>query len=296
MQKKIITILFFLGLLPGLLCAQKKALIYTQRDTIQFEVVEQSGKLALQFNLEQTKHADFTTSYFMAITGLRLEDADLQLAYELGSTEKGFNYITSVLLLNQTGRVITPLPFKAKGDLGSLPEGTVGLRSMTWLDALEDVLIFGQKYQLVLSTELWGNVDCADVRPAFTLGQQLPHLGIAAGGLILTGIGQFQKSKKIDAYNTYKNYHANGESYELAQPFFEQAKDYEKNARLYTYAGWAVLSLDAAVYLYRALNTKARQKKYDKYCGKESFSMRLDTRPLGDGSKGMQVQFAFNLK
>lgn len=295
MQKKIIT-LFLFGLLPMLLCAQKKALIYTQRDTINFTIVEQSGKLALQYNVEETKHADFTTSHFMAITGLRLEDADLQLAYELGATEKGFNYITSVLLLNRAGRVITPLPFKAKGSLGSLPEGTVGLRSMTWLDALEDVLIFGQKYQLVLSTELWGNVDCADVRPAFTLGQQLPHLGIAAGGLILTGIGQFQKSKKIDAYNTYKNYHANGESYELAQPFFEQAKDYEKNARLYTYTGWAVLSLDAAVYLYRALNTKARQKQYDKYCGNKSFSLRLDTRPLGDGSNAMKVQLAFNLK
>ncbi|WP_421799177.1 hypothetical protein [Haliscomenobacter sp.] len=295
MQKKIITI-FLLGLLPGLLCAQKKALIYTQRDTIQFEVVEQSGKLALQFNPEQTKHVDFTTSYFMAITGLRLEDADLQLAYELGSTEKGFNYITSVLLLNQTGRVITPLPFKAKGALGSLTEGTVGLRSMTWLDALEDVLIFGQKYQLVLSAELWGNVDCADVRPAFTLGQQLPHLGIAAGGLILTGIGQFQKSKKIDAYNTYKSYYSNNQPYKLAQPFFDQAKDYEKEARLYTYAGWAVLSLDAAVYLYRALNTMARQKQYDKYCGNQSFSLRLDTRPLGDGSNAMKVQLAFNLK
>ena len=295
MQKRTITILFF-GLLPLLLCAQKKALIYTQRDTIQFEVVERTGKLVLQFNPEYTKHADFTTSYFMAITGLRLEDADLQLAYELGATEKGFNYISSVLLLNQAGRVITPLPFKAKGNLGSLPEGTVGLRSMTWLDALEDVLLFGQKYQLVLSTELWGNVDCADVRPAFTLSQQLPHLGIAAGGLILTGIGQIQKRKKNDAYNTYKNYHANGESKELAQPFFVQAKDYEKNARLYTYAGWAVLSLDAAVYLYRTLNTKTRQKQYDKYCGNKSFSLHLDTRPLGDGSNAMQVQLAFNLK
>jgi hypothetical protein len=294
-QKKNITILFF-GLFPVLLCAQKKALIYTQRDTIQFEVVERSSKLTLLFNPEQTKHGDFTTSYFMAITDLRLEDADLQLAYELGATEKGFNYISSVLLLNQAGRVITPLPFKAKGDLGSLPEGTAGLRSMTWLDALEDVLLFGQKFQLVLSIELWGNVDCADVRPAFTLSQQLPHLGIAAGGLILTGIGQFQKSKKIEAYNTYKSYHTNGESKELAQPFFEQAKNYEKDARLYTYAGWAILSLDAAVYLYRALNTKAKQKQYDKYCGKDSFSLRLDTRPLGDGSKAMQVQLAFNLK
>ncbi len=295
MQKTTLLILLS-SLFPLLLLAQKKNLIYTQRDTIQFEVVERSGKLALQFNPEQTKHTDFSTSYFMAITGLRLEEADLQLAYELGAAEKGFNYISSVLLLNQTSRVITPLPFKAKGDLGTLPEGTAGLRSMTWLDALEDVLIFDQKYQLVLSTELWGNVDCTDIRPAFTLAQQLPHLGIAAGGLILTGIGQFQKSKKIDAYNTYKNYHANGESYELAQPFFVQAKDYEKDARLYTYAGWAVLSLDAAVYLYRALNTRARQKQYDKYCGKESFSLRLDTRPLGDGSNAMQVQLAFNLK
>lgn len=295
-MKKTTLFILLSSLFPLLLLAQKKNLIYTQRDTIQFEVVEQSGKLLLQFNPDQTKHADFTTSYFMAITSLRLEDADLQLTYELGATEKGFNYISSVLLLNQAGRVITPLPFKAKGDLGSLPEGTVGLRSMTWLDALEDVLLFGQKYQLVLSTELWGNVDCADVRPAFTLSQQLPHLGIAAAGLILTGVGQFQKSKKIDAYNTYKNYHATGESYELAQPFFVQAKDYEKDARLYTYAGWAVLSLDAAVYLYRALNTKARQKQYDKYCGGNSFSLRLDTRPLGDGSNAMQFQLAFNLK
>ena len=295
-MKKTTLFILLSSLFPLLLLAQKKNLIYTQRDTIDFEVVERSGKLALQFNPEQTKHGDFSTSYFMAITSLRLEDADLLLAYELGATEKGFNYISSVLLLDQAKRVITPLPFKAKGDLGSLPEGTVGLRSMTWLDALEDVLLFGQKYQLVLSTELWGNVDCADVRPAFTLAQQLPHLGIAAGGLILTGIGQFQKSKKIDAYKTYKNYHANGESYELAQPFFAQAKDYEKDARLYTYAGWAVLSLDAAVYLYRALNTRARQKQYDKYCGRDSFSLRLDTRPLGDGSNAMQVQLTFNLK
>lgn len=284
------------SLFPLLLFAQKKNLIKTIRDTIHFEVVERSGRLDLQFDADQVKHVDFTPSYYMAITGLRLEDADLRLIYELGSTEKGFNYISSILLLNQAGRAITPLPFKAKGDLGALPEGSVGLRSLNWLDALEDVLNFGQKYQLVLSTELWGNVDCADVRPAFTLSQQLPHYGIAAAGLILTGVGQFQVNRKNDAYRTYKGYHANGEPYDLAQPFFEQAQAYEKDARVYTYAGWAVLSLDAAVFLYRALNTKARQKQYDKYCGKETFSLRLDTRPLGDGSNAMRVQLAFNLK
>lgn len=295
MQTKILFILIS-SFFPFLLFAQKKNLIKTIRDTIRFEVVEESGRLALRFNPDQTKHGDFSPGAFMAITGLRLEDADLRLTYELGSTEKGFNYISSVLLLNHTGQSITPLPFKARGDLGALPEGSVGLRSLNWLDALEDVLIFGQKYQLVLNTELWGNVDCADVRPAFTLSQQLPHLGIAAGGLILTGIGQFQVKRKNDAYRTYKNYHANGRAKELADPFFDQAKTYEKDAQLYTYAGWAVLSLDAAVYLYRALNTKARQRQYDKYCGNKSFSLRLDTRPLGDGSNAMKVQLAFNLK
>lgn len=295
MQKKILLLLLS-SLFPLLLLAQKKNLIKTIRDTIHFEVVERSGRLDLQFDPDQIKHADFTPNYYMAITGLRLEDADLRLIYELGSTEKGFNYISSILLLNQAGRAVTPLPFKAKGDLGSLPEGSVGLRSLNWLDALEDVLNFGQKYQLVLSTELWGNVDCEDLRPAFTLSQQLPHYGVAAAGLILTGIGQFQVNRKNDAYRNYKSYHANGEPYELAQPFFIQAKAYEKDARVYTYTGWAVLSLDAAVFLYRALNTKARQKQYDKYCGKETFSLRLDTRPLGDGSNAMQVQLAFNLK
>lgn len=293
---KTFTTLLLLGCLPCFLFAQKRALIYTERDTISFAVVEQSGKLSLQFNPEQTVVGVFTKKHFMAITQLGLQDADMRLEYELNPSEDNFNYIISVLLLDQAKRAITPLPFKAKGDLGALPQGVAGLRSLSWLDALEDVLIFGQKYQLVLSTELWGTVDCEEERPTFKLTQQLPHFGIAAAGLVLTGIGQFQKSKKVDAYNTYKNYHANGEIYELAQPFYEQAKDYDKEARLYTYAGWAVLSLDAAVYLYRVFNVKARQKMYDKYCDPKTTSLRLDTRPLGDGSKAMQIQLAFTLK
>ena len=288
------TTILFLLVFPWVLQAQKKSLIYTERDTLSFQLTEKAGKLALEYAEFNTNA--FTKKHFMAIQGLQLEDADLVLSYQVDEIEANFNYITSMLIINPANQVIAPPPFKAKGDLGKLNDGLFGQRSISWEDALEDVLLFGQTYRLVLSAEMWGPVACAEKRPTFTLQQQVPHLGIAAGGILLTGIGQFQKSKKVDAYNTYKTYHTTGESLVLAQPFYDKAKAYEKDARLFTYTGWAVLGLDAAVYLYRVFNTKARQKQYDKYCQDDALSLRLEPIRLGDGTNNLQLKFAFTLK
>lgn len=289
--------ILFLALLPGFSLAQSKAtIIRSEQDTLYFQVLEKVGKLALDYTAAQLKPTVFTKKHIMALTRLQLDDADLVIHYQLGPSAAEQYYKTSISIYNGKKVVVSPSPHQVSGNIGSLPHGLSGAQSISWLDAMEDVLVFGQKHSLVLSTELWGVQDCPPVRPVFGFQQQVPHLGIAAGGLILTGVGQLEVIKKNEAYRTYIDVHTKGDSKELANDFLKKAERYEDSARLFTYSGWAILGLNSAVYLYRALSIKAQQKKYDKDCQEDLLSMSLEPIRLGDGSSNLQFKIAFTFK
>lgn len=277
--------LFFLFFFPAVLIAQREVLIRSWQDTTRLAVTEREGKLWLQ-ELGGLRAEPPTLRRPLALRFIRLDDADLLLGYGLAEPEKGFYYTVAAQLLSEEGVPVLDGPGILQGDFGVLPPGAQGEKEVRWLDATEEGLDFGRAYRLVVMVELWGPVDCPGERPRFAFDRQWPHYAAAGVGLALVGVGQLYRQQKVDNYDTYRDFRAEGKSKADAQPFFDKAVDQEKSTKLFTYAGWAVLGVDAALFLYRMIDTRQRQKQWDQYCSPSSFSLQL-TSPGGAAAGGV---------
>lgn len=262
-------------LLPLLVNGQRTFLMDTVVDSFSIELIIKENRLFLQGTA-------LSKSAFLPIAEINLEDADLVVSYRLGGMKKSDSYYFELMLTDPLGNRKKALPSALTGATIQKNSGDKELHEVVWMDITETALWPNGKYTLEVHKNLIGEIDCEDVRPVFSYKQQWPHYAAAGVGLALIGASQIYRSKKEDAYNTYKDYWKESRTSTEANPFLEKARDYESKTKNYLLAGIAVIGADAIVYAIRQFNIRERQKQFDKYC--TGTGLTWDARPFIDFS------------
>lgn len=230
---------------------------------------------------------------------LRLEGGDLILDYELqpGSVRQYYQISLEATL---NGRPLALRRENLSGDLGqrltvSEPGGS---RRILITNLLEDYPTLRGTLALTLSARLFGprelplNIDCS-TPPTFAFKQQRWHLAAAGVGAAALFGGQLFNSRSDKEYDDYLRSPNAG----VAEPFFQQARSDHQTYLSLTYAGAAILALDAGWWLVRYLGHKRRLRLYEKYCNPGTGlqwqpAYRLDTRS-GTATVGVSLQYRF---
>ncbi|MDO8368733.1 MAG: hypothetical protein Q7T20_18180 [Saprospiraceae bacterium] len=245
-------------------------------DSIVFHLAVQNGRLALVAPADE----EFFKSKndFPTLLALRLEASDLVLEYQPRKSTDMASNLTLRLQLPD-GQQLSPLPYEFS-DVETSP----GMRRLVWLDAAERLPDFSATYVLHVRRALMGAVNCEGPRPAFTLKKQLPHYAVGGVGLVLVGLGQVYRNQRDDRYADYQQRWQDGfPAPDESNSPLNAAKEKDRNARICTWTGLAVLGIDALLFARRSLNFKKKQRVYDKFCGTTT---SLNLRPviiLGSG-------------
>lgn len=259
----------------------------TTRARLNLTVV--NGRLDLQAEINDN-------SGFLPITGIKLDDADLHIDYQLKGVDKGLTPRFIVHLIDATGMAYYPSVLRLKGDM---PPAGSPLAPVVWLDITEKILLPGQSYELVIEKILMGPFDCDAPRPAFTIKQQLPHYAAAVAGLAAVGMGQVYRTQKEEAYDTYREFWSNENTKEEADVYLVRASDKEKSAKTATYVGIAILGFDALTYAYRQIQIRKKQRFFDKHCTQQGMSLQWqpywEQTPNGSvtGAVGAGIRLTF---
>ncbi len=213
------------------------------------------------------------TSLF-SVRDISLEDADLHFKLDLEKYQGEFFYAMRLSYTPAEGPEQNPKQPRLARDYDRIPADT-GSVTLIWEDALAYDLDFGRPYRIIIAGHLpvVVPIDCNSPRPDFGFNKQIPHWAGLAAGALLIGLGQVALDNSDEDYVRYK---AGWQSYlnsngdlafkENAQPFFEEAKDNHRSYRALTYAGIAVIGLDAAWFAFRWLHHRETVNLYDRYC------------------------------
>ncbi|MBK8705366.1 MAG: hypothetical protein IPN33_18545 [Saprospiraceae bacterium] len=218
---RILIIITFISAVGIPLFAQKTYPLRVDTTRARLNLTVVNGRLELQVEMNDN-------SGFLPITGIKLNDADLHIDYQLKGVDKGLSPRFIVHLIDATGMAFYPSVFKLKGDM---PAAESPLAPVVWLDITEKILLPGRPYELVIEKILMGPFDCDAPRPAFTIKQQLPHYAAAVVGLAAIGMGQVYRAQKEDAYDTYREFWSNENTKEEADVYLARASDKENQQK-----------------------------------------------------------------
>jgi hypothetical protein len=273
------------------LIGQIDRVLETDTDTLQVVMTAAAGKLAITWK-ELVDSKSPARKEFLSITDVQLYDGDLILLYKLPKPDRGHYYQTRVRLRQL---VVDSLSLSQER---ILPSSTVSAENfelekrIVWANLTEDALFYGQTYQIYLTVENWGEINCTAVRPEFGIARQWPHYTLAGVGLTLLGAGQIYRQQKESAYSEYENLWLQGKSQEDANRPFSNAQRSHESAKTLTYAGWAVMGVNALWAAYRYRRVKRAQREYDKYCADGlSHSKMRPTFSLTPNSLGLALHF-----
>lgn len=262
-------------ILPFWVNGQRTFLMNAVVDSFSIDLIIKENRLFLQ-------GIALSKSTFLPIAEINLEDADLVVSYRAGNMKKSDSYYFDLTLMDPSGNLRKATPAEMIGAEMQKNPGDKDLHKVTWMDVTETSLWPNGKYKLYVYKYLLGEIDCEDVRPVFSYKQQWPHYAAAGVGLALIGASQIYRSKKEDAYNTYRDYWKQSRTATEANPFLEKANDYESKTKNFLLAGVAVIGADAIVYAIRQFNIRERQKLFDKYC--TGNGLTWDAKPFIDFS------------
>ncbi len=286
MKKYCLFIGFFL--LLAIQCpAQQLYPLDTATDSLRIRVVAAQNRLALEW-LDREPDGKGRKRDFMTITDLRLDDADLVLAYAPEKMRKDFLLSVGLSLRSlDDDEIFDPKPSETLES--DLPTG----KQITLLDGTERSLELGRTYILYVRKTLLGPVPCDKPRPVFSTARQLPYYGMAIAGFTLVGLGIVYDQQKVDARNRYVEYWKEGKTATDARVFYDTAKKQEKKARIYTSAGLAIIGLDAFFYTRKWFRVRDRQRIYDQFCGKKTTELGFSPRSFGGSGVGMGLTFSW---
>ena len=295
MKNTLLSIFFFL-FLSNASFAQLYPL-KPQTDRVAFQVVNNSGQLGIQYDtLPQTGD-------FPQILSITMDNADLVVNYKYKGLNSKYTRDVVKIISIQTGPERPVLPerrdLKQQDQAIKIKKGMEG--SVTWLDLGEEILTFGEYYVLTIERNIQLDVNCEDPRPQFKLKEQWPHYAIAGAGLASIGMGQVFRKKKEDEYKLFEEAWRTGESGATAQPFLDQSKDYDTNAKIFTFVGYGILVADAVWYFVRRKDKIRKQKLFDEFCVGDT-GTTMEVRPLlelntgaaaTDNVAGLQLKVRF---
>lgn len=249
-------------------------------DSLRFKVVTQGNRLAVDWldrPASGSKKGELAT-----LNGLRLDDADLVLDYQPERLRKDFLLVLGLQLRPDDGGDIYQ-PAKEETMEQELPTG----KQITLLDGTERILEYGKTYTLIVRKTLMGPVPCDKARPAFTTARQLPYYGVAVAGGTLVGMGLVFQARRNDLYRQYEKDWKNGEvlSDDIRQRF-EDAKSFDKKAKICAWSGIGVLALDGWFFSKHWWRIRQKQKIYDEFCPKKPLEIGFSP-VLQSGQEGL---------
>lgn len=242
----------------------------SQTYALELTLTDSLGQATVRYPLDTERDE----ASLISVRDIRLEDADLQFELDLERYQGEFFYAIRLSYTPAAGPGQNPIQPRLDRDYNRIPADT-GLVSIIWEDALAYDLDFGKSYRVVIDVQLSGitPIDCSLPRPDFGFKKQIPHWAGLAAGALLIGLGQVALDNSDEDYMRYeasrRNYlDSNGDIAfkENAQPFFQEARDNHRTYRALTYAGIAVIGLDAAWFAYRWLKHRKKVKLYEQYC------------------------------
>ncbi len=247
----------------------------TQVDQIGFTVVAESGQLTLQYD---TLPAGGDFSQILLLT---LDKADLMLHYHYHDRLERYTpdvvRVRSIQSQDEKPVFPTERTLRQEDQPVGKKKGMKG--HIRWLDLAETNLVVGESYVLTIERNIQIDINCEDPRPQFKLKEQWPHYAIAAGGIASVIAGLDFINKKEEAYAKYEDAWRNGETAAQAQPFYDDAKQYETTGHVLTYGGLALIAADAIWMWLRWKQKKEKRDLYDQYCtGQRETSFQL--KPL----------------
>lgn len=245
-------------------CAQRQKLFALDEaeDKLWIKVIGEEGqpKLSLLRDSVTEAHKEFPEWKIV-----QLNDADLQVVYEIKGLQQGFEWQFLPALREGFYKQMTPLPGQQEDSFEKAKLREPIAYTLIWKDALEHVLEFGVPYELVVQKTLLGPVDLEAVRPEFKSRQHWPYWTSAAAGLSLVGLAQIYKQDKSTANDTYLQFWEDGRPLEDATPFLTEAQDRDKQVRNLSYIGWGITGVSAGIFTYHWLKVRGKQRIYDKY-------------------------------
>ncbi|MCB0586906.1 MAG: hypothetical protein KDD06_16490 [Phaeodactylibacter sp.] len=210
---------------------------------------------------------------------------ELQLNYSLAPTDDEEQYYLTKLTASLNGQPLLLAPEQIKGDIGRLGNG--GAKQATLTGLLDRFINLEGELSITLTAEQWGEfvlplgINC-DEPPTFNGKQRLPYLIAAGVGAASIGVGQLIKQQSDDTYN---NEYLTAGSLSEAQPIYEDANNKHHTYLILTYAGSAILAVDAVLYIIRGARHQRRLKLFRQYC---EDGRSLGFEPLFELPSGLQ--------
>jgi hypothetical protein len=223
------------------------------------------GRLNLQLD-NNTRNTPVFKRLFQ-IDSLYIDDADLNIFYQLVPQGKDFYWDLEVALIPEATDTIFPPINLIEGDYKNVNEQRQGPRQIKWLDLVENHLEYQQNYQLLINAELYGTPNCAEAEPAFfRTSRQWPYLlGFTLGvASISTGVAIYQSAEKD--YDQYLEKWKEGALEDSATSLFVDANNNKKTGRGFVIGGLALLGAEAVLLGVRFFNTQKNKRYYRKYC------------------------------
>lgn len=240
-MKKLKSILLLLNVLASMTC-------FAQVEFLSKEEVQQQLQINLAKDiLEITTDKKSAINSTVTISRTELVDKDIIIHLTQKPFKNGEYFVVNlgVKLNDQT------LPIEPENLFGDVNKkisftSEPQTHKIIWTNLMEEYIDLNGELKISLTIEIHGNralpynVDCG-IEPTFTTKQKMPFLiaGILGAGSVAAG--QYLKNESEKDYDTYLVQ----ETYDEAEPFYQDANNKANAGRILTYTGITVLTVDA---------------------------------------------------
>lgn len=266
LSKYITGILLFLVVTVS---AQQAAMfpLQEQKEIVTFQLAPNIGHQPLQIIVDSVK---LTVLDLSTEKNIRLIDADLFLDFFPAKTSRHFRYDFTAKV-TYTSDLSMPVTFYGDQNRG---EEKV---TINWADFTEKGIYPGTKVSMLISRELFGDVDCQSSLPLFEPRWKKPAFALLGLGVVsLTG-SSFLSRNTNKSTDVYRDLWEAGESADAADPIKRQADEARREQTIFLYSGVAIIAVAGTYLTSHYLKLRRQRKTYNKYCERGSAAaLQLD--------------------
>ncbi len=250
---------------------------YGQTELLKKEVFQNKVKINLAENLLELNSSLSTANEdVINVSNIELIDKELVISFNSQTLENG-EYFLSKLQVLLDGQPIVIEPENLFGEFDKKIEFQQASQShkILWTNLMEDYINLKGQLEITLVTEIYGtrdlpyNVDCG-IKPSFTKKQKLPFIIAGVLGAGSVGAGQIFNNKSDDQYQTYLSQ----ETFDAADPFYQDANKNAKRGEILTIAGASVLAVDAIWFFIKQRRFKKQLETYNEFCNPEKLNIQ----------------------
>jgi len=253
--------------------------LFAQNDWTKEEVT----KITANFNLyedtfEIISKYKLNSEFAIQFTSVELIDKEIIISYTSLLPEGG-EYFKPSISFRMNNEQLEVVPENLFGAVQKEMTFTEELEQhqIIWTNLTKEYIELKGQLEITLSVEIFGtrqlpyDVDCG-IKPTFTNKQKMPFYtaGIVGAGSLVAG--QLLERK---AQTDYEDLYRTQKSETDAEPFYQDANGTHHTAFIMTYAGAAILAVDAIWFFIKQRRYKKQLDTYNEFCNPE-----LSIRPF----------------